>query len=135
MNDDRFEPKHSIGEASKKLGIIVPVLRMLEKSNLVLTARDEFGKRLYSQCDLDYIGSIIDLAKKNGKSVQDIQQSISGLKCWEILECPTVNRDSCSKYKNYQEPCWMKRSDFCEESHDNCRDCQLYRSLADLLSL
>ena len=134
MNDERFEPKYTIGETSKRLGIIVPVLRMLEKSNLVLTARDDFGKRLYSQCDIDYIGAIISLAKINGKCIEEIQHSISGMKCWEILECPTVNRDNCAKFKNYQAPCWMKRSELCEESHEDCRDCQVYRSLVDLLS-
>ena len=132
--DDKNKPVYSIGEASKKLGVVVPLLRMLEKSDLLLTARNEYGKRLYSECDLDYIRVLIETGKKKNASVEDFQESFAGLKCWEILECPHERTINCPHYSSTGIPCWADRQKLCEEDYDKCRDCPVYRSLAELIA-
>jgi len=132
--DDKHKPVYSIGEASKKLGVIVPLLRMLEKSDLLLTARNEHGKRLYSECDLDYIRALIETGKRKNASIEDFQQSFADLKCWEILECPPERRDICPHYASLGTPCWANKEKMCDEDYETCRDCPVYRSLTELIA-
>jgi len=132
-DDSKYKPVYSIGEASKILGVVVPLLRMLEKSNLLLTARNEPGKRLYSQCALDYIKSLLELGRKNHFTLEDIQRDLNNLKCWEVLACPADKRLNCPHYINPNTFCWSDKSRLCQEETDNCRTCQVYRSLTEFL--
>ncbi len=133
--NDRFKPVYTIGEASKKLGVIVPVLRLLEKSELLLTARNEYGKRYYSQYDIDYIRALIDLSRNKDWSLEEVHQCISGLKCWEKSQCSPQQRSACSKYLHSENPCWAKHGENCSESFDDCRECPVYRSLAEMIAI
>lgn len=130
---DKFEPVYSIGEASKKIGVIVPLLRALENSNVLLTTRNEHGKRLYSECDIDYISAVIRLGRSGNSTLEDIQKNISELKCWELLNCPESKREECPHYKNPHKPCWNEKPLHCGEEVENCRQCNVYRSLSEIL--
>jgi len=132
---DRFKPVYTIGEASKMLGIIVPVLRLLEKSELLLTARDAHGKRFYSQYDIDYIRVLIDLNRNKHWTLAEVHNCISGLKCWEKSQCSPEQRSACSKYLQAENPCWAKHGDNCRESYKDCRECPVYRSLTELIAV
>lgn len=131
--DERYKPIYTIGQAAKQLEVVVPFLRMLEKTNLLLTARSEYGKRLYSQCDIDYIRVLLDLGLKQNKSIDEIIRIIEGLRCWEILECEAAERSNCLKYMNVNAMCWMREDVICEGNPNKCRECTVYRSLYELL--
>ena len=133
MEEERYKPLYSIGEAAKILGVVVPFLRILEKTDLILTARNEHGKRLYSQCDMEYIKAILELGKKQRRSIEEIHASIAGFRCWEILECSQEQRQKCPKFMNIDQLCWIRNDIACSESVDKCRSCQVYRSLAQRL--
>jgi len=134
LEEDRFKPVYSIGEASKKLGIVVPLLRLLERSGLLISARNEYGKRLYSQCDLDYIRALIDLSREYNWTLEEAHQHVSSLKCWEKLECSPEQRRCCPKYQNLKVICWVDRWRECKEEHKDCRECEVYRSLYQLIN-
>ncbi|NQS96844.1 MAG: MerR family transcriptional regulator [candidate division Zixibacteria bacterium] len=131
--DKRYQPIYTIGEAAKQLGVVVPFLRILEKTNLLLTARSEYGKRLYSQCDIEYIRVLLDLGLKQNKTIDEIIRSVEGLRCWEILECEAAERSNCLKYLNVNAMCWMREDVICEGNPKKCRECTVYRSLYELL--
>lgn len=140
--EDKYQPIYSIGEASKKLVVVVPLLRTLEKAGLVLTARTEHGKRLYSQCDLDYIQSILQLAKRKEFSLEDLHRLIGSIRCWEILECEPSIRNNCPHYLKIQKPCWLEGDcpwveGECPEKGrvEHCRDCPVYKSIHENLLL
>ena len=131
--DEKYKPIFTIGEAAKQLGVVVPFLRILEKTNLLLTARNEYGKRMYSQCDIEYIRVLLDLGLKRNKSIDEIIRSVEVLRCWEILECEAAERSKCPKYMNINTMCWMRDDVICEGNPDRCRECMVYRSLYELL--
>ncbi len=130
---DRYKPAYSIGEASKRLGVVVPLLRMLEKAEILLTTRNEYGKRLYSECDLDYINALIELGRNENMTIKDIYQTIARIKCWEILNCSEEDRKLCPNYLNMSRPCWTHKKESCDEDFENCRECSVYRSVAELI--
>jgi hypothetical protein len=127
------KPIYSIGEASKMLGVVVPFLRLLETTQLLLTSRNEHGKRLYSQCDIEYIRAIIETAKKCRFDIEEIQHNIAGVKCWETLNCPEDKKLQCPHYISPSIQCWSDKTRLCREKAENCRLCEVYKSLTDYL--
>lgn len=132
---DRNEPIYSIGETAKKLGIIVPALRVLEKVNLLLTARTEYGKRLYSDCDIEYIHAMIILAEEKELTLETLKDEITELNCWEILECEPEIRRNCPQYKNKIQPCWAREDITCDYQASTCYECPVYRAIPQALGL
>lgn len=126
---------YTIGEAAKKLGVVVPQLRMLEKSELVLTARTEHGKRVYTDCDIDYIKALLKLAKKKKFTLNDMNECLGSVRCWEVVHCPPEMRFKCSSYLNLSKPCWIDSDCSDEEKKEKCRDCKVYSGISQNLLL
>jgi hypothetical protein len=96
----------------------------LEKCDLLLTSRNEYGKRLYSQCDIDYIRALMNLGKT--RNLEQINSLIGGFKCWEIIECSPALRQKCSNYLNVKTPCWARKDLSVEEKEKRCLNCPMY---------
>jgi DNA-binding transcriptional MerR regulator len=131
--DDRHLPKYSIGEAAKMLGVLVPFIRQLEKCDLLLTNRTEYGKRLYSQCDIDYIRALVNLGKTH--NLEQINSMIAGFKCWEIIECSPAMRQECPNYLNIRTPCWARKDLSQEEKEKRCLACPMYRTAMENIAI
>jgi len=131
--DEPCSPEYTIGEVAKKLGIVVPLIRMLEKAGLVLSARTEHGKRLYSQCDVDYIQAVIKVARSKDYSLEDMNQCIGAIKCWEVINCPVEVREKCPQYINSNKPCWVGRDCPVLEREETCRECPVYLTISESL--
>ena len=130
---DRFEPLYSIGEAAKRLGVVVPLLRNLEKAGIVLSARNEYGKRLYSECDLDYIQTLINASNLREMELEEVYRHLAGQRCWELVKCEPSLREACPQYLNLKAPCWL-RTDLSEkEKSFRCHDCPVYRAAPEMI--
>ncbi|MBC8204538.1 MerR family transcriptional regulator [bacterium] len=132
---NKHEPIFSIGEAAKALGILVPVLRNLEKANLLITVRTAHGKRLFSQCDIDYIRGLMKHAAKKGVTLEQIMKELNNIKCWEIVECDLEPRHRCPKYNQQGQPCWARSDITCEYQSQNCHECPVYLSIPKALGI
>ena len=133
--EDNNQTYYSIGEAAKMLGVVVPQLRMLEKSSLVLTARTEHGKRVYTDCDIEYIKILLKLAKKKHFTLHDMNECIGAVRCWEVVNCPPELRLKCSNYLDLSKPCWIDSECSDEEKKEKCRECKVYSSISENLLL
>jgi len=131
--DELSSPEYTIGEVAKKLGIVVPLIRMLEKTGLVLSARDEHRKRLYSQCDIDYIDALIKVARSKDYSLEDMNQCIGAIKCWEVIDCPLEVREKCPQYTEFNKPCWVGKDCPEQEREVVCRECPVYLTISENL--
>ena len=131
---DRFEPIYSIGEAAKKLGIVVPLLRNLEKAGVLLSARTSHGKRLFSECDLKYLQRLLESVDRLNLDLDDVHRKLAETPCWEILKCEPEIRSACPRYFNYQEPCWMQANLTPEQRSERCHSCPVYRSVSELIT-
>ncbi len=130
---DKYEPIYTIGEAAKRIGVVVPLLRSLEKAGILLTARDKHGKRLYSECDLDYIHALMNASRLHEMSVEEIHCSLGAQRCWDIVDCPAAVRKNCPRYRNLQEPCWLRKDLSPEDKAMKCHDCPVYRALPEFI--
>ncbi len=131
--EERYQAIYSIGEAAKKLGVVVPFLRSLEKAGILLSARTVHGKRLYSECDLDYIRLMIGSSRLKDMSLEEIHCKLAGQRCWEVVGCDPSVREKCPNYRNLQEPCWLRSDYSLEEKSMRCHDCPVYRAVPDFI--
>lgn len=63
----------TIGEMSKKTDLPESTLRYYEKKKLLMAARDDHGRRIYSESDIEWIKFIRRL-KETGMILKDIQR-------------------------------------------------------------
>ena len=130
---EESQNNYTIGEAAKKLGVIVPLLRMLDKSELVLTARTDHGKRVYTDCHIDYIRALLQLAKKKNFTMDDINECIGAVRCWEVVDCALEIRLKCANYNDSSKPCWVDSDCSEDEKKDKCRECKVYLNISESL--
>ena len=63
----------TIGEFSKKTGISVYTLRYYEDKKLIVVPRDEKGRRVYTQKEIEWV-QFIKRLKETGMKLQEIQK-------------------------------------------------------------
>ena len=81
--------KYKIGEASTLLGIPVATLRSWEKAFPMLApSKTKGGHREYSEADLSFLIRIIELLRKEGRSVPSVRSILE--KRPPALDAPTV---------------------------------------------
>lgn len=66
----------TIGEFSKKTGISVYTLRYYEDKKLIIVARDEKGRRVYTEKEIEWV-QFIKRLKDTGMKLQEIQKYAS----------------------------------------------------------
>ena len=63
----------TIGEFSKKTGLSVYTLRYYEQKKLIVVARDEVGRRVYTEKEIEWV-KFIKRLKQTGMKLQEIQR-------------------------------------------------------------
>ncbi|USF29876.1 MerR family transcriptional regulator [Clostridium sp. MD294] len=66
----------TIGEFSKKTGMSVYTLRYYEDKKLIIVARDEKGRRIYTEKEIEWV-QFIKRLKDTGMKLQEIQKYAS----------------------------------------------------------
>ena len=128
---DLREPVYPIGVVAKKFNISVHTLRMYEAEGLILPYKTETRRRFYSQSDINRIACIREMIEKKGLNIAGIKCLLAMIPCWEMLPCSEDERRNCEAYTNYSEPCWVVKSkaDKCKSAE--CRECEVYQSIAN----
>ena len=70
------------------------------------------------------------MIEKNGLNIAGIKSLLAMVPCWEILPCSANERNKCEAYTNYAEPCWIVKSKADKCKYLECRECNVYQSLA-----
>ncbi|MGB9736514.1 MAG: helix-turn-helix domain-containing protein [bacterium] len=79
--DIMVEKLYSIGEASKKLGLSAPTLRMYEHHGVLIPYKAKSGRRYYSDADIERIKCIKHLIKDVGLNLEGIRRLFALLPC------------------------------------------------------
>ena len=120
------EKLYSIGEASKKLDLAAPTLRMYEHHGVLIPYKSKTGRRFYSSADLKRVRCMRHLIKEVGLNLEGIRRLFSLLPCWEIKPCSKQNRATCPVYLDSTKPCWTFQSVVCRRDRIECKSCKIY---------
>ncbi|KKM08274.1 hypothetical protein LCGC14_1725520 [marine sediment metagenome] len=121
-------PLYPIGIVAELVGTTDQTLRLYEKHGLITPARRN-KNRYYSENDIKWIRCIRELIHTKKISIQGIKKLLEYAPCWELTECTTDRRSSCSSYIDKTRPCWELNRRICaRESGKICEDCIVFIS-------
>ena len=128
-------PKYTISNAARILGISVHTLRMYEREGLIIPYKKRSNQRLYSDTDLTRVQCIRTAINEEKMSIEGIKRILSMVPCWAVVQCPSEDRETCPAYTGHEAPCWKltHRSEFCQGKE--CRECRVYREFTDCGSI
>lgn len=124
---NKYEAVLTIGTVAGKLNVSVQTLRLYEQEGLILPAKTNGGRRMYSLHDLDRLLCIREMITKHGLNLKGIKQMMSMIPCWEYKGGLDEECKNCPVYYEAKGPCWT-RGDVgpkCQEV--DCRECPVYR--------
>ncbi len=124
------EPVYAIGIAAKKVGVSVHLLRVYEREGLIITARTESGRRLYSDLEIEKARCIRKMINEKGLNFAGIRRLLALLPCWRLRDCDNNEKDGCSAVKVSDKPCWFTEEK-CAHPLPSCRDCPVYQRSVD----
>lgn len=132
---DLNNPKYTISNAAKLLGISVHTMRMYEREGLIIPFKKESGQRLYSDQDIERIKCIRYSIKDEKLSLQGIRKMLSLIPCWAIVKCSDKDRENCHAYSSSSKPCWMINHKDNTCAGRDCRECEVYHSFSSCESI
>lgn len=127
MNSDE---KHiyPIGVAARMLDISVPTIRLYEREGLIILQKNQSGRRMLSEFDIERLRCIRYHIVDEGLNLRGIRKLMAILPCWEMKqECTKQHYSSCPAYLGMDGPCWSlpDKPGICE--HADCYQCTVYR--------
>lgn len=121
-----IEKLYSIGEASKKLNLATPTLRMYERNGILIPYKAKSGRRFYSDADIERIKCIKHLIKDVGLNLEGLRRLFALLPCWQITKCSKKDREKCPVYLESTKPCWTFQYVACRKHPIDCKSCDVY---------
>ncbi len=117
-----------IGQVARELRISERRIREYERAGLLRVRREpKTNDRLFDDCDVEQIRTIMALIRQRGFSIEALTELIRYAPCWELTDCPL--REACPATHNPLVPCYEQRAAGapmpCEA---DCERCLIYRS-------
>lgn len=120
------EKLYSIGQASKKLHLSAPTLRMYEHHGVLIPYKTKSGRRYYSDADILRVRCMRHMIKEVGLNLEGIRRLFALLPCWEIKPCSKQDRIHCPVYLDSTTPCWTFSRVACRKDPMQCKTCEVY---------
>jgi MerR family transcriptional regulator/heat shock protein HspR len=124
--DTILERLYSIGEASEKLNLSSPTLRMYEHHGVLIPYKTKSGRRYYSDADLERVKCMRHMIKDIGLNLEGMRRLFALLPCWQIKSCIKKNREKCPVYLDSSRPCWTFKHVTCRKKPIDCKTCEIY---------
>ncbi len=121
-----LEKLYSIGQASEKLKLSAPTLRMYEHHGVLIPYKTKSGRRYYSAADLERVKCMRHMIKDVGLNLEGIRRLFALLPCWEIKPCSKKDRRKCPVYLDSSKPCWTFKKVTCRKDSMECKTCKIY---------
>jgi len=121
-------PLHSIGSASRKLGLHPRTLMAYERIGLVKPARRS-ARRQYSEDDLRWLGCVREFNRKGGISLHGLSTLLRFVPCWAIRREVAAGPDACCAPSYPASDCLDRvRGAYAGSAPTECLSCGVYRS-------
>ena len=123
---DKYKPVFPIGVVAEMFEVSVQTLRMYETKGLIIPHKKDSKHRLYSVNDINRLNCIRKLITELKFSIESIKTMYSMIPCWAITKCPEEDRNNCSAFNDYLNPCWTieKSNNVCADK--DCTTCEVY---------
>lgn len=118
-------PMVKIGEVAKQLGISIRTIHMYEREGLLIAFKNLAGTRYFSERDVEWLVEIRKMIK-SGISIAGIRRLLSLIPCWETKQCQHHGKQECPVITDGNSSCWSNKENRCQESAQECRNCQVY---------
>jgi MerR family transcriptional regulator/heat shock protein HspR len=123
----KYAPVFTIGTVAKMLDVSVQTIRMYEQEGLILPAKTETGRRMYSMQDVERLDCIRKMIVEKGLNIKGIRKLMSLIPCWEFKGGLDDECKNCEAYYDASGPCWSLSNVGAKCSNTNCRECPVYR--------
>lgn len=124
---NKFAPIFTIGTVAKMLNVSVQTIRMYEQEGLIIPAKTDTGRRMYSLNDVERLDCIRKMIVEKGLNINGIRKIMSLIPCWEFKGGLDEDCKNCPAYYDASGPCWSlpKVGEKCTNA--NCRECPVYQ--------
>ncbi|MBF0187678.1 MAG: MerR family transcriptional regulator [Magnetococcales bacterium] len=114
-----------IGVVAKRLGISIRTIHMYEREGLFIAFKNPAGTRYFSERDVQWLIEVRRMIK-SGISIAGIRRLMSLIPCWEMKKCHHTGKQDCPVITDNNSPCWHNKENFCPETSQECRLCDVY---------
>jgi MerR family transcriptional regulator/heat shock protein HspR len=128
-NPEINRPLYTLGITSQLAEIPAHSIRQYIDMGLLIPYKSESKRHLFSQNDINRLKQIQGLLHERGLNFAGVRTMMAAIPCWAIRKCSESDRNSCGAYVDNFQPCWesSEKGRLCR--NENCRECEVYRSL------
>ncbi len=132
---DTNRPVYTLGIASQLSNIPAHSIRQYIDRGLLIPFKLDSKRHLFSPNDIHRLKNIHLLIHEKGLNFAGIRAVMAMLPCWAIRQCSESDRHSCNAYSENFYPCWeaSEKGRMCK--NENCRDCNVYKSISKEVDL
>ncbi|WP_130471001.1 MerR family transcriptional regulator [Candidatus Magnetaquicoccus inordinatus] len=130
---ERAEPVEGmkIGVVAQRLGISIRTIHMYEREGLFISRKNSAGTRYFTERDVEWLMEIRRMIKA-GIGIAGIRHLLSLIPCWEIKGCTFNGKGGCPVIVDHNSPCWANKSNICDSTLQECRQCDVYELRHDV---
>ena len=125
------EPLYTRSIAAKLSDIPAHSIRQYIDKGLIIPFKLDSKRHLFSQVDIIRLNNTNEQLDKQGLNIAGIKALMAQIPCWAIRKCSTRNRNKCQAYHSITNPCWKASEKNRECRNEDCRECDVYRILAN----
>jgi MerR family transcriptional regulator/heat shock protein HspR len=128
LESDR--PLYTLAVASRLSGIPTHSIRQYVDKGLLIPFKLQSKRHLFSPNDIARLKHIHFLIREKGLNFAGIRALMAALPCWALKQCTAEDQHACSAFSEDGYPCWeaSEKGRICR--NDNCRTCEVYRTLS-----
>ena len=128
-DSDTNRPLFTLGIAAQLSDIPAHSIRQYIDRGLLIPFKLDSNRHLFSQSDIKRLKHIHVLVHEKGLNFAGIRAVMAMMPCWAIRQCSDDDRQSCNAYSADSFPCWeaSEKGRMCK--NENCRECDVYKSI------
>jgi MerR family transcriptional regulator, heat shock protein HspR len=129
--NDVMDPRFTIGNVAKLLGVSVATLRLYDRRGLLVVEKSCGNQRVYSKADVQRLQCIRTAINEHKISIEGIRRIHSMIPCWEHVQCSAEQKLGCPAYNSPEAGCWTYKHEHNACAERACRDCKVYQLSSD----
>jgi len=131
LNPDACRPVYTLGIASQLSEIPAHSIRQYIDRGLLIPFNLSSRRHLFSQNDIGRLKQIHLLIHEKGLNIAGIRALMAMLPYWAMHQCSEKDRQTCDAYTANMAPCWETSNKGRNSKNENCRECDVYKSLCN----
>lgn len=130
-DSDANRSVYTLSIAAQLSGIPAHSIRQYIDRGLLIPFKLNSKRHLFSDNDIRRLQHIHILIHEKGLNFAGIRALMALIPCWAMRQCSESDRQLCNAYSDNSYPCWeaSQKGQMCK--NENCRECDVYRSITN----